>query len=151
MDRVSRSPCADLTRAPASSYALPLNRAINDSLRDQLLVTIQKTFNYGKTQSQQLFAIVSECMKKKELVSVPSCLPRGLRRESREQLLSGPFRTCGRSWPSLSSAFSEAACKPTPNRRPHPQATSSTGARQGGPGASRASDAEGEVLPKPGP
>nr|KAF6412078.1 transient receptor potential cation channel subfamily M member 1 [Rousettus aegyptiacus] len=44
--------------------------AINDSLRDQLLVTIQKTFNYGKTQSQQLFAIVSECMKKKELVTV---------------------------------------------------------------------------------
>lgn len=120
MDRVSRSPCADLTRAPASSYALPLNRAINDSLRDQLLVTIQKTFNYGKTQSQQLFAIVSECMKKKELVSVPSCLPRGLRRESREQPLSGPFRVCGRSWPSLSSAFSEAACKPTPNGRATP-------------------------------
>ncbi|XP_063105934.1 transient receptor potential cation channel subfamily M member 1 isoform X9 [Cavia porcellus] len=43
---------------------------INESLRDQLLVTIQKTFNYSKTQSQQLFAITMECMKKKELVTV---------------------------------------------------------------------------------
>nr|XP_019801418.2 transient receptor potential cation channel subfamily M member 1 isoform X1 [Tursiops truncatus] len=43
---------------------------INDSLRDQLLVTIQKTFNYNKTQSHQLFAMIMECMKKKELVTV---------------------------------------------------------------------------------
>ncbi|XP_057611916.1 transient receptor potential cation channel subfamily M member 1 isoform X2 [Chionomys nivalis] len=43
---------------------------INESLRDQLLVTIQKTFNYSKSQSQQLFAIIMECMKKKELVTV---------------------------------------------------------------------------------
>ncbi|KAG8518865.1 Transient receptor potential cation channel subfamily M member 1, partial [Galemys pyrenaicus] len=43
---------------------------INDSLKDQLLVTIQKTFNYNKTQSHQLFAIIMECMKKKELVTV---------------------------------------------------------------------------------
>ncbi|XP_060035256.1 transient receptor potential cation channel subfamily M member 1 [Erinaceus europaeus] len=43
---------------------------INDSLKDQLLVTIQKTFNYNKAQSHQLFAIIMECMKKKELVTV---------------------------------------------------------------------------------
>ncbi|KAM5293078.1 transient receptor potential cation channel subfamily M member 1 [Ctenodactylus gundi] len=43
---------------------------INESLRDQLLLTIQKTFNYSKTQSHQLFAIITECMKKKELVTV---------------------------------------------------------------------------------
>ncbi|NP_061222.3 transient receptor potential cation channel subfamily M member 1 isoform X2 [Mus musculus] len=43
---------------------------INESLRDQLLVTIQKTFNYSKSQSYQLFAIIMECMKKKELVTV---------------------------------------------------------------------------------
>ncbi|KAM9711987.1 transient receptor potential cation channel subfamily M member 1 isoform 5-T6 [Dama dama] len=43
---------------------------INDSLRDQLIVTIQKTFNYNKTQSHQLFAMIMECMKKKELVTV---------------------------------------------------------------------------------
>ncbi|XP_035868826.1 transient receptor potential cation channel subfamily M member 1 isoform X5 [Phyllostomus discolor] len=43
---------------------------INESLRDQLLVTMQKTFNYSKTQSLQLFAIIMECMKKKELVTV---------------------------------------------------------------------------------
>ncbi|EHB04963.1 Transient receptor potential cation channel subfamily M member 1 [Heterocephalus glaber] len=43
---------------------------INESLRDQLLVTIQKTFNYSKTQSHQMFAIIMECMKKKELVTI---------------------------------------------------------------------------------
>ncbi|XP_066211073.1 transient receptor potential cation channel subfamily M member 1 isoform X2 [Saccopteryx leptura] len=43
---------------------------ISESLRDQLLVTIQKTFNYNKMQSHQLFAIIMECMKKKELVTV---------------------------------------------------------------------------------
>uniref|UniRef100_A0AAQ5Y3Z2 Transient receptor potential cation channel, subfamily M, member 3 n=1 Tax=Amphiprion ocellaris TaxID=80972 RepID=A0AAQ5Y3Z2_AMPOC len=39
------------------------------SLRDQLLVTIQKTFTYSRTQAQHLFIILMECMKKKELVS----------------------------------------------------------------------------------
>ncbi|XP_058521399.1 transient receptor potential cation channel subfamily M member 1 [Ochotona princeps] len=43
---------------------------INESLRDQLLVTVQKTFNYSRSQSQQLLAIIMECMKKKELVTV---------------------------------------------------------------------------------
>ncbi|XP_006903000.1 PREDICTED: transient receptor potential cation channel subfamily M member 1 [Elephantulus edwardii] len=46
------------------------HKIINESLRDQLLVTIQKTFNYSKTQSHQLFAMIMECMKKKELVTV---------------------------------------------------------------------------------
>lgn len=41
---------------------------INESLRDQLLVTIQKTFTYSRTQAQHLFIILMECMKKKELV-----------------------------------------------------------------------------------
>ncbi|XP_044521330.1 transient receptor potential cation channel subfamily M member 1 [Gracilinanus agilis] len=43
---------------------------ISESLKDQLLVTIQKTFNYNKIQSHQLFVIIMECMKKKELVTV---------------------------------------------------------------------------------
>ncbi|XP_029471791.1 transient receptor potential cation channel subfamily M member 3 [Rhinatrema bivittatum] len=43
---------------------------INESLRDQLLVTIQKTFNYTRTQAQHLFMILMECMKKKELITV---------------------------------------------------------------------------------
>ncbi|KAM7048545.1 transient receptor potential cation channel subfamily M member 1 isoform 1-T1 [Molossus nigricans] len=43
---------------------------INESLRDQLLVTIQKTFNYSKTQSHQLLGMIMECMKKRELVTV---------------------------------------------------------------------------------
>ncbi|XP_049619620.1 transient receptor potential cation channel subfamily M member 3 isoform X6 [Syngnathus scovelli] len=43
---------------------------INESLRDQLLVTIQKTFSYSRTQAQHLFIILMECMKKKELITV---------------------------------------------------------------------------------
>ncbi|XP_028314184.1 transient receptor potential cation channel subfamily M member 3 isoform X10 [Gouania willdenowi] len=43
---------------------------INESLRDQLLVTIQKTFTYSRTQAQHLFIILMECMKKKELITV---------------------------------------------------------------------------------
>lgn len=62
--------------------SIPLNRTINESLRDQLLVTIQKTFNYSKSQSHQLFAIIMECMKKKELVSVFSFFPNTFHGES---------------------------------------------------------------------
>ncbi|KAJ0028950.1 hypothetical protein NQD34_003947, partial [Periophthalmus magnuspinnatus] len=43
---------------------------VNDDVRDQLLVTIQKTFNYGKSQSQQILLMVMECMKKRELITV---------------------------------------------------------------------------------
>ncbi|XP_045072686.1 transient receptor potential cation channel subfamily M member 1-like, partial [Coregonus clupeaformis] len=43
---------------------------INDDVRDQLLVTIQKTFSYSKGQSQQILLMVMECMKKKELITV---------------------------------------------------------------------------------
>uniref|UniRef100_A0A669CDP5 Transient receptor potential cation channel subfamily M member 3 n=1 Tax=Oreochromis niloticus TaxID=8128 RepID=A0A669CDP5_ORENI len=38
--------------------------------RDQLLVTIQKTFTYSRSQAQHLFIILMECMKKKELITV---------------------------------------------------------------------------------
>ncbi|XP_014399064.1 PREDICTED: transient receptor potential cation channel subfamily M member 1 isoform X2 [Myotis brandtii] len=43
---------------------------IGEPLRDQLLVTIQKTFNYGRTQALQLLAAVAECMRKRDLVTV---------------------------------------------------------------------------------
>uniref|UniRef100_A0AAQ4RA70 Transient receptor potential cation channel, subfamily M, member 1b n=1 Tax=Gasterosteus aculeatus aculeatus TaxID=481459 RepID=A0AAQ4RA70_GASAC len=43
---------------------------INDDVREQLLVTIQKTFNYSKSQSQQILLMVMECMKKRELITV---------------------------------------------------------------------------------
>nr|XP_010778714.1 PREDICTED: transient receptor potential cation channel subfamily M member 1 [Notothenia coriiceps] len=43
---------------------------INDDAREQLLVTIQKTFNYSKSQSQQILLMVTECMKKRELITV---------------------------------------------------------------------------------
>ncbi|XP_067829369.1 transient receptor potential cation channel subfamily M member 1a [Heptranchias perlo] len=43
---------------------------ISESVRDQLMVTVQKTFNYNRQQAQQLFVIIMECMKKKELITV---------------------------------------------------------------------------------
>ncbi|KAG8440391.1 hypothetical protein GDO86_006228 [Hymenochirus boettgeri] len=43
---------------------------ITESLRDQLLVTVQKTFNYSRNQAHQLFVVLMECMKKKELITV---------------------------------------------------------------------------------
>lgn len=49
-------------------------RLINESLRDQLLVTIQKTFTYTRTQAQHLFIILMECMKKRELVCWVQCM-----------------------------------------------------------------------------
>uniref|UniRef100_A0A3B5A7H8 TRPM SLOG domain-containing protein n=1 Tax=Stegastes partitus TaxID=144197 RepID=A0A3B5A7H8_9TELE len=41
---------------------------VSDNIKDQLLVTIQKTFNYSRSQAQQLFLMVMECMKKRALV-----------------------------------------------------------------------------------
>lgn len=120
----NRAPHADLT-PPLLLFPLPLNRVINDSLRDQLLVTIQKTFNYGKTQSQQLFAILSECMKKKELVSVLSSFASRLHGAGVAILTFRILPMCaGRGRLDLSSAFCEAVCKSTPNEWSHrgPQA-----------------------------
>uniref|UniRef100_A0A3P9MYF4 TRPM SLOG domain-containing protein n=1 Tax=Poecilia reticulata TaxID=8081 RepID=A0A3P9MYF4_POERE len=47
---------------------------VNESVKDQLLVTIQKTFNYSRSQAQQIFQMVMECMKKKALVGQQSIL-----------------------------------------------------------------------------
>ncbi|XP_035379508.1 transient receptor potential cation channel subfamily M member 1-like [Electrophorus electricus] len=43
---------------------------ISEDARDQLLVTIQKTFSYNKSQSQQIYHMIMECMKKRELITV---------------------------------------------------------------------------------
>ncbi|XP_061077314.1 transient receptor potential cation channel subfamily M member 1-like [Conger conger] len=43
---------------------------VAESVKDQLLVTIQKTFNYSRNQAQQVFLMVMECMKKRELITV---------------------------------------------------------------------------------
>uniref|UniRef100_A0A2K5E660 Transient receptor potential cation channel subfamily M member 3 n=1 Tax=Aotus nancymaae TaxID=37293 RepID=A0A2K5E660_AOTNA len=59
--------CLEYLRAPLRCVVRLL---INESLRDQLLVTIQKTFTYTRTQAQHLFIILMECMKKKELITV---------------------------------------------------------------------------------
>ena len=41
---------------------------VSDNVKDQLLVTIQKTFSYNRAQAQQIFLMVMECMKKRSLV-----------------------------------------------------------------------------------
>ncbi|KAM9408338.1 transient receptor potential cation channel subfamily M member 1-like [Pholidichthys leucotaenia] len=43
---------------------------ISDGVKDQLLVTIQKSFNYSRSQAQQIFTMVMECMKKRALITV---------------------------------------------------------------------------------
>ncbi|XP_035507847.1 LOW QUALITY PROTEIN: transient receptor potential cation channel subfamily M member 1-like [Morone saxatilis] len=43
---------------------------LSDGVKDQLLVTIQKTFNYNRSQAQQIFLMVMECMKKRALITV---------------------------------------------------------------------------------
>ncbi|XP_076592281.1 transient receptor potential cation channel subfamily M member 1-like isoform X1 [Chaetodon auriga] len=43
---------------------------LSDSVKDQLLVTIQKAFNYSRSQAQQMFLMVMECMKKRSLITV---------------------------------------------------------------------------------
>ena len=40
-----------------------------ESLRDQLILTIQKTFQYSQEQAEKLFIELMLCVKKKELVS----------------------------------------------------------------------------------
>lgn len=47
-------------------------RMLSDNIKDQLLVTIQKAFNYSRLQAQQIVLMVMECMKKKSLVG-PCC------------------------------------------------------------------------------
>ncbi|XP_063043940.1 transient receptor potential cation channel subfamily M member 1-like isoform X2 [Engraulis encrasicolus] len=46
------------------------NGIISDNLKDQLLITIQKTFNYTRSQAQQIFLMVMDCMTKRELITV---------------------------------------------------------------------------------
>ncbi|XP_077569202.1 transient receptor potential cation channel subfamily M member 1-like isoform X1 [Stigmatopora nigra] len=44
--------------------------SVNEAVKEQLLVTLQKTFNYGRAQARQAFLMVMECMKKKALITV---------------------------------------------------------------------------------
>ncbi|XP_062404765.1 transient receptor potential cation channel subfamily M member 1-like [Sardina pilchardus] len=46
------------------------NGMVSESVRDQLLVTIQKTFNYTRSQAQQMYVMVMDCMKRRELITV---------------------------------------------------------------------------------
>ena len=39
-----------------------------ETLRDQLILTIEKTFQYSREQSEKLFIELMLCVKKKELV-----------------------------------------------------------------------------------
>ncbi|XP_049573518.1 transient receptor potential cation channel subfamily M member 1 isoform X2 [Syngnathus scovelli] len=53
----------------AHRYCHP-DGSLSEGVKEQLLVTIQKTFNYGRSQAQQIFLMVMECMKKKALITV---------------------------------------------------------------------------------
>ncbi|XP_077419049.1 transient receptor potential cation channel subfamily M member 1-like isoform X2 [Vanacampus margaritifer] len=53
----------------AHRYCHP-DGSVSEGVKEQLLVTIQKTFNYGRSQAQQIFLMVMECMKKKTLITV---------------------------------------------------------------------------------
>ncbi|KAK5617611.1 hypothetical protein CRENBAI_002800 [Crenichthys baileyi] len=64
---------------------------INESLRDQLLVTIQKTFTYSRTQAQHLFIILMECMKKKELRLTDAHADRTTYNRAAEQTIDASF------------------------------------------------------------
>ena len=49
-----------------------LGRTMVESLRDQLILTIQKTFQYSQEQAEKLFLELMLCVKKRELVRVAS-------------------------------------------------------------------------------
>ncbi|XP_051918376.1 transient receptor potential cation channel subfamily M member 1-like isoform X2 [Hippocampus zosterae] len=44
--------------------------SVSEDVKEQLLVTIQKTFNYNRGRAQQIFLMVMECMKKRALITV---------------------------------------------------------------------------------
>uniref|UniRef100_A0A8C5FWX7 Transient receptor potential cation channel, subfamily M, member 1a n=1 Tax=Gadus morhua TaxID=8049 RepID=A0A8C5FWX7_GADMO len=52
------------------SFAHKYSEEDGDNVKDQLLVTIQKTFSYNRAQAQQIFLMVMECMKKRSLITV---------------------------------------------------------------------------------
>ena len=50
-------------------------RTMPESLRDQLILTIQRTFQYTQEQAEKLFIELMLCVKKKELVSFTRLTP----------------------------------------------------------------------------
>uniref|UniRef100_A0A8B9JD41 Transient receptor potential cation channel, subfamily M, member 1a n=1 Tax=Astyanax mexicanus TaxID=7994 RepID=A0A8B9JD41_ASTMX len=62
--------CLSVCVCVCLSVCLSVCRLVNEGVRDQLLVTIQKTFNYNRNQAQQIYLMVMECMKKRELITV---------------------------------------------------------------------------------
>ncbi|XP_077376516.1 transient receptor potential cation channel subfamily M member 1-like isoform X2 [Festucalex cinctus] len=53
----------------AHRYCHP-DGSVSEGVKDQLVVTIQKTFNLGRSQAHHIFLMVMECMKKKTLITV---------------------------------------------------------------------------------
>lgn len=60
--------CVPQFNVNVATWMFLLRRLVSESVKDQLLVTIQKTFNYSRSQAQQIFLMVMECMKKRALV-----------------------------------------------------------------------------------
>ncbi len=53
---------------PQNNIAPLACRTMPESLRDQLILTIEKTFQYSHEQAEKLFIELMLCVKKKELV-----------------------------------------------------------------------------------
>ena len=50
------------------SYVCVCFRTMPDQLRDQLILTIERTFQYSQEQAEKLYMELMLCVKKKELV-----------------------------------------------------------------------------------
>lgn len=87
---------------------------VNDSVRDQLLVTIQKTFNYNRNQAQQIYLMVMECMKKRELITVFRTASEG-QQDIEMAILTALLKAC---WVSAHLIHRSAGQTKEPHRHP---------------------------------
>nr|XP_020512138.1 transient receptor potential cation channel subfamily M member 1 [Labrus bergylta] len=117
---------------------------VNESVKDQLLVTIQKTFNYSRSQAQQILLMVMECMKKRALItvfrmgsegqqdiemSILTALLKGTNASASDQLslalawnrvdiARSQIFVYGLHWPPVSAAVNDRPRSPAPQRAP---------------------------------
>ncbi|XP_074522579.1 transient receptor potential cation channel subfamily M member 1a [Halichoeres trimaculatus] len=117
---------------------------VSESVKDQLLVTIQKTFNYSRSQAQQIYLMVMECMKKRALItvfrmgsegqqdiemSILTALLKGTNASASDQLslalawnrvdiARSQIFVYGLHWPPVSAITSDRPKSPVPQRAP---------------------------------
>uniref|UniRef100_A0A8B9Q0P2 Transient receptor potential cation channel subfamily M member 3 n=1 Tax=Apteryx owenii TaxID=8824 RepID=A0A8B9Q0P2_APTOW len=125
---------------------------ISESLRDQLLVTIQKTFNYSRNQAHQLFIILMECMKKKELVSTNASAPDQLSLAlawNRVDIARSQIFVFGLHWPPLGSLTATDGTAPEKEKKsPVAQTKAARGKGKGKKKGGKAKEPEEETDPR---